>query len=186
MTSQHRLISGLLIAALVVANAPVLNAQNAPCYEYDENCKSLLKKTAIVGGALVGLIVVWKMIGGSRKSANEKAAQLRAISPPESISVHYRPEDLMGEALYRLEAIPRSNCPGPWTIASVSLASGKLPPSVKLSSGDDGMPGTISGAPDVPGTWTVRILMEGLTCNARNGQSRTYGSLTSQVTINVK
>lgn len=187
MTLQHRLISGLLTAALVVANVPVLNAQNAPCYEYDDNCKSILKKTAIAGGVLVGLIVVWKIIGGSRRSSNERAAQRRANAPPDDLVIRYRPEDTNGEANYRLEAIPTSNCPGVMLVSSARLDSGRLPPSVKLSVGGDGMvPGTISGPPDAPGTWTVDIVLDGLTCDARNGESRSYESIKTRVKINVK
>jgi len=183
----RRVICAALIAALAIANAPVLKAQNAPCYQYDENCKGILKKTGMVAGGLVAVIVLWKIMSGSRKSANEKAAQLRANSAPDTLSINYRREDTMGEANYRMEMIPQSNCPGMLSIEAAELELGPLPPSVKLSTGGAGqIPGIIAGMPDVPGKWSVRVKFTGLTCAPRSGPSRSYESRVANVTINVK
>ena len=53
----------MLFGGTTIARA---QTSTVPCYSYDANCKSIIKKTAIIGGALIGALIVWKIISGSR------------------------------------------------------------------------------------------------------------------------
>ena len=79
-------VCALLVTAMCVGGTTIARAQTStvPCYSYDENCKGIIKKTAIIGGALIGVLIIWKIASGSHKRAQQNAA-------PNSLNVYYNP-----------------------------------------------------------------------------------------------
>jgi len=167
-------VCGVLVAVMLFGGTTIARAQTStvPCYSYDENCKSLIKKTAIVTGALIGVVIVWKIVSGSRKRAQRDA-------PPNSLNVYYDPTS--GVALNHMVMQLRADCPGSWHAAEATQVSGKLPPGMTLQSDQ-----TISGTPAGSGVWQARIEISGIQCVGRNGKTRNYGDRTLNVSIKIE
>lgn len=168
-------VCGLLVAAMLFGGTTIARAQTStvPCYSYDENCKGIIKKTAIIAGALIGVLIVWKILSGGHKRAESNSA-------PKALNVYYNPT--AGTALlHMVMQLESNNCPGSWAAGSARLTSGKLPPGLKLEADR-----TIAGTPLGSGVWQARIELSGLRCEARNGQVRTYPDKSLNVTIKIE
>lgn len=170
-TSRH--ICTLLVVALVFGGVTVSHAQTtAPCYSYDERCKSIITKVAIVGGIAVAALITWKVISGSR-------ARSRADAAPGRLNLAYDPT--VATALEHVVMSPvSSNCPGHWTAGDVRVVSGKLPAGLTLQPDH-----TIAGFPDVSGTWKAGMGFSGLACTGRDGKRRAYADQTVTLTIRI-
>lgn len=168
-------VCGALVVVLLAGNASVAQAQTStvPCYSYDENCKSIIKKTAIIGGILIGALIVWKVISGSHKRAQSEA-------PPNNLNIFYEPTNGIAELHMVMRAVS-NNCPASWGADSARVVSGKLPPGLKLE--DDRR---ITGTPLGSGTWVADVVFTGLRCEGRNGKTKTYADRRVSVTIHIE
>lgn len=168
-------VCGLVVTALLFGNVAIARAQTStvPCYSYDENCKSIIKKTAIVGGVVIGAIIVWKVVRGSHKRAKSNAA-------PDNLNVSYEPTT--GTADMHMVMSARANCPGRWSSQRVARVSGRLPPGLLI----EGDSSRIAGTPLASGVWQADIEFIGLACEGRNGKTRTYGDRIVRVMIRIE
>jgi hypothetical protein len=172
---RRHTICGGLIVALLFAGVTVTRAQTTtvPCQTYDDSCKSIITNVAIVGGIAIGALIAWKVISGHRESSQRNAA-------PRFLQVNYEPSS--GTALEHMvmQAVS-SNCPGTWSASDARLASGRLPPGLRLESDHK-----ITGTPDASGTWQAGIGFSGLSCKGRDGKLQTYADRTVDVTIRIQ
>lgn len=178
MTGQMRArgtVCGLVVAAVLCGNVAIARAQTstAPCYSYDDACKGIIKKTAIVAGIAIGGLVLWKIVSGTRKRAQSNA-------PPDNLDVFYEPTT--GTAMSHMVMRTKSrNCPGSWSYATARVVVGKLPPGLKLVDSH-----IITGTPLGSGEWQADIEFTGLKCEARNGKVKTYADRIVNVTIRIE
>jgi hypothetical protein len=168
-TSHRRTLSGLLILAIVFGGVTIARA-NAPCYSYDENCKGLIKKGAIIGGIVIAAVVVLKI-------ASHSHAKAKADAAPRRLNVYYDPS--AGQALYHVVMNARANCPGSWSALSAEKVSGKLPPGMALDGSN------IVGTPDLPGSWQAGVEFGGLSCQGRDGKIVKYADQLVRVDIKI-
>lgn len=169
-------VCGVLVAAILVGNTAIARAQGTstvPCYSYDENCKSIIKKTAIVGGILIGVLILWKIVSGTHKKAQSDA-------PPNNLNIFFEPTNGTAE-LHMVMRSVSNNCPGSWGADSARVVSGKLPPGLKLEEDR-----RITGTPLGSGTWVADIVFTGLRCEGRNGKTKTYADRRVPVTIHIE
>ena len=90
--------------------------------------------------------------------------RLRA-APPPTLRIWY--VNTLGKAGYHMVAEANARCGGSWQANRVSLASGSLPPGLRLSGY------RIEGTPESPGRWQAWITYAGLVCRGRSYPDQT-------------
>lgn len=174
----RRAVTNLLVIAMLFGGTTIARAQTTstvPCYSYDENCKSIIKKTAIVAGVLVGVVILWKIVSGAHKKARSNAA-------PDNLNIFYEPTNGTAELHMVMRPVTR-DCPGKWSYSFETgrVVSGKLPPGLKLEDNH-----SITGTPLGSGTWQADVAFTGLRCEGRNGKTKTYDDRAVRVTIKIE
>ena len=86
-------------------------------------------------------------------------------APPPTLRIWY--VNTQGQAGYHMVADANARCGGSWQASRVWLASGSLPPGLRLSGY------RIEGIPQSPGRWQASINYSGLVCRGQSYPDQT-------------